>query len=136
MNPKFRLVVFDESRYWSEEILKDAGKIYRVYLYDANRPVHCCEITPSYELFPLYSTPLNYLEDDEARDFLEDEIREAEEDAVEYHHCSYIDSMDESYFYECGDWLLAGYECWDDIRSDVEEHYKCNIVFQFPKGVT
>jgi hypothetical protein len=57
--PHFKIVVLDETEYWREEIVAKAGKIYGAYLFDANRHVNCCELTPSYELYPLYSNPLN-----------------------------------------------------------------------------
>lgn len=50
---KLKLIKFDNTKYWTESIkdeLKD-GKIYDVYIYNPEIHVHCCELTPSYELY-------------------------------------------------------------------------------------
>ena len=50
MRPKLRLSYLDESDGWADDILRAAGRVAGLYLYDANLRVCCCELTPSYEL--------------------------------------------------------------------------------------
>ena len=52
---KPRIVLIDETEYWNPDIVRKAGKIHGVYIYDENMRVHCCEFTPSYFLEPLYA---------------------------------------------------------------------------------
>ncbi|MHB9130368.1 MAG: hypothetical protein ACYDBB_04655 [Armatimonadota bacterium] len=50
MRPDLRLAYLDETEHWAEEIVRSAGRIAGIYVYDARLRVHCCEITASYEL--------------------------------------------------------------------------------------
>jgi hypothetical protein len=60
----FKLVSIDETQYWSDEIVKEAGKIEQVYLFDESTCVNLCEITPSFRLIPLYFITENRVSDD------------------------------------------------------------------------
>lgn len=91
---RISILKIDETEYWSDEIKNRVKRIFGVYVFDPNWRVHCCEFTPSYELYRLESqvefhenTP-----DDEVV-MLEDEVREAErfDDPVVYVHCHTID---------------------------------------------
>lgn len=90
-----KVLQLDETGYWVPSIAERAGKIIGVYLYHNNLHVHCCELTPSYELHFVGSfyTAFN-LEEDE-REKLDEEIREgnADQELVTYMHCSQIDAM-------------------------------------------
>lgn len=131
MKPHFKIVVRNETMYWSEEIQKKAGgAIYRAYLFDANRHVHCCELTPSYELFPLYTTAA--LDDEEGS--VEEEIRCAEDNDVIYIHCRVLDHTPSAKFHDCGEWTADEDETYDELRERVEEQYRCNVAIQFPEG--
>jgi len=50
--PDWRLVKLDDTHFcdenWRREVKLKACGVF--YLYDRNRHVHCCELTPSYEL--------------------------------------------------------------------------------------
>ncbi len=50
MKPRLRLAYIDESEYWDAEILRTAGRIAALYLYDERRHVFCCEMTASHEM--------------------------------------------------------------------------------------
>jgi len=89
-----RFVVFDETQYYRADICEKAGKVYQTYVYDANRVTYCCEITPSYMLIPFYTQAMNYLEDDAAREALDEVITLANAEAEEHHvHCRVIDHI-------------------------------------------
>jgi hypothetical protein len=79
-----KVVVLDETQYWREDIAKEAGKLFGVYLYDASRGVYACELTPSHELWFLYTTSENPLSDE-----LYEAIVEGDSytEPVSYMHC-------------------------------------------------
>ncbi|MBR8043394.1 hypothetical protein KDW40_02285 [Burkholderia cenocepacia] len=92
-----KAIVFDHTRYWADDIVARGERIYQTYLFDASRTVHCCEITPSYELHPLYATPLVYDEDGE----LSEEILMHQEHEIKYYHMHAINRT-EPRFIVCG----------------------------------
>lgn len=49
MKPAFFILKLDETEYWCQEVKDKAKKIFGIYLFDKNKHVHCCELTPSYE---------------------------------------------------------------------------------------
>lgn len=131
VKPHFRIFVRNESGLWTKEFVERAGgAIYRAYLYDATLVVHCCEITPSYQLIPLYTTP--FVSDDEGK--IDEEIRLAEDDEVIYIHCHVLNLQPADNFYDCGAWEQEEDETYDQLVERVEEHYRCNVAIQFPKG--
>ena len=79
----FRYYVVDETRHWLDPdlIRRSGGTIYGVYVFDADIAVHCCELTPSFELTFLRSEPKSVPDDDDDRERLEDQIREADRDS-------------------------------------------------------
>lgn len=96
----FRLIALDETGAWSLAELGPVGakiaSAWCVYLYDANRVVHLCELTGSYELTPLYQY-FNWKNDgtvtDEDRETANEWcIAEMDHD-VRYYHCGEIDAL-------------------------------------------
>ena len=73
---KLRIVALDETPYWAEDIVAKAGKIQRVYLYDAAVQVHMAEITPSCCLTPLYFITEKEIDDDTHEEMSRQETRE------------------------------------------------------------
>lgn len=117
----FKVVVFDETKYWAPELVgKAGGKIYASYLFDSGSITYCCEITPSYHLRHLFSTPL---QDDENGEVAA-EIREAEvgNDNDRYVHCHVIDAhLDKTLVHDFGLDLVGGET--DLTREDLLEEY-------------
>ena len=107
MKPDFRIYKQETTEYWSEDIRSRAARLFGVYLFDVNRHVHCCELTPSFEMNYLGPTWTEGIEDDEARQSLFEDILEgdAETDLVRYVHvgsvevdeCEEIGTSDESW---------------------------------------
>jgi len=98
LEPDIRIVKIDESGFWSDpELIEEAEKIFGVYLYDANRHVNCCELTPSYELHFIESQPLQTVLDDGQREKMHERIQEgdSETDAIRCIHVKSIDAMQE-----------------------------------------
>lgn len=81
----------DASRYYDTELVeKSGGKIFDVYLFDANLQVYCCSITPSYEMEFFEAVPLKGPEEPQYRDELEDDLAGANlhTERVRYFDCA------------------------------------------------
>ena len=93
--PDWRIVLRDETQYWTDpELVKRCGgTIKGASLFDANRQVHCCEITPSFELERLNSVPKQWPDDERTMESLEAELREADFQA-DSGCCSYVHVSD------------------------------------------
>lgn len=85
-----RVVAIDETRHWTKEIQDLCGTIKTVYMYDSSVQTHCCEITPSY-----YLTPLYYIIENEVSDETYDLVNEnlANEEPM-YMHCNVVDELE------------------------------------------
>jgi hypothetical protein len=130
----FKIVVIDETDHWIDDIQKRAGAVWVAYMFDSLRHVHACEITPSYELWPLYATAWNRTGNDEVDEELESEIIQWVGSDVEYHHVSSIERLPAARFYDCGEEEHDDDETWEEIRERVEDHYRGNVAIQFPAG--
>ena len=96
--PKWIAVRIDETEHWCDEkLVEQAGKIWVVYLIDANSVTYCCELTPSHELHYVESVPENMLEDDREDEQMRDTIREdgCAEDYISYVHVHDINALSE-----------------------------------------
>lgn len=62
--PDFRVVQIEETRFWDEEIVEEAGRIWGVWYFDAQRGVHTASLSRSFELFRLDTTTLHRVCDD------------------------------------------------------------------------
>jgi hypothetical protein len=89
IKPDFRVFKTETTRYWRKDIRRKAGKLFAVYLFDANRHVHACELTPSYEMHYVGPTWTNSV-----GDRMSETIREgdADTDLVSYYHVRGIDA--------------------------------------------
>lgn len=85
-----KVVLLDETRYWSKDIASAAGKLFGVYLYDASLGVRVCELTPSHELWFLYTAPQVPLSEEQYEDILEGD-RNTE--PVILMHCSRVQQL-------------------------------------------
>jgi hypothetical protein len=86
--PDIRVFKVDVTDYYPEEFQRRAGKIFEVYLFDANLHVHCCELTPSYEMAFIGSTWTKSPRTERAREKLADDINisDLETSPVAYYH--------------------------------------------------
>jgi hypothetical protein len=107
--PEYHVVRIDESQHWDKEFLTYIGedaKIISTYVFNHASATHCCELTPSYELY-LVSTTFTVSEElsDEARDEIQERINSSNIDAeeVQYFHCRAIEgqSVPINQFVEC-----------------------------------
>ena len=144
--PELRLWVRDETHLYQEtdqgkELLARAGgKIEAVFIFDAALHVHCCELTPSFEMNYLYSVTKASPDDDEAREALYSDLDEAnlETERVQYFHVRGID-LDKCQILNAvtaEEWNKlveehdgdrdAAYEEW---REKQIEYYNCNHAY-------
>lgn len=105
------IVKIDETQYWNlnpdpvkywlkpspiTDALKAIKRIFGVYVTDLNKQVHCCELTPSYELNFIetqYELDLNIELTDEQLELISDYIMDGDRDTdlVRYYHCKVLE---------------------------------------------
>jgi hypothetical protein len=109
IKPDFRVFKTETTRYWRKDIRRKAGKLFAVYLFDANRHVHACELTPSYEMHYVGPTWTNSV-----GDRMSETIREgdADTDLVSYYHVRGIDGDHDAAYAEA-------------LETEME-HLRCN----------
>lgn len=78
------LVALRETEFFPQAITDQTGELYCVYLYTPETATFCCEITPSYDLEPLY-----YVSEHRASDALNEQLMDAIGDPC-YVHCRTI----------------------------------------------
>ena len=86
------VVAIDETAHWTDKkLVKKCGKISTVYMFDKSVTTNCCELTPSYELTPLY-----YITEKQVSDEIHEELQDIfwkTETEPRYFHCNGIDKM-------------------------------------------
>ena len=116
IKPDWRYILIDETRYWCDDkfIAECGGKLVGAYVFDANRAVHCCELTPSFELLLIETLPRDVPQDDAGAERVLDAIRDAdrETDLVSYVHCYSINTD------KC---VKSGYEPDEDVPRDTQD---------------
>jgi hypothetical protein len=138
IKPDLRIFKDDETIHWREDIQARAGRIFGVYLFDANRHVHCCELTPSYELHyvgPTWSGGTAQ-DDDRESERLFDDIMEGSRDSepVTYRHTYTVRAAGlESREMTDEEWskLLANYDgdaeaAYEAALEGEMEYLRCN----------
>jgi hypothetical protein len=144
--PHWKLVGIDEGRHWNlpPEVMAKITKIFGVYLFDAKRHVHCCEFTPSYELYPL-GTEVIFVDGvtEQEREDIWEMLRDGDRDCsnVTYMHVHEVDSAIETkkfMLHDFGpddpDWWRRylgvhdgnEVEAWEDARESMIDHCRSN----------
>ena len=94
MKPLIRLLYVDETDDFTDEALKTAAeRIYGLYLYDVHLHVHCCEITPSYEMTFVGFQTKAWIPDALQMNLLDCAAVQLCDAPVCYRHCWWVDSM-------------------------------------------
>ncbi len=116
------IVLIDETEYWDADLAEQAGKVYGVHLFDANRVVHCCELTGSRELEALDVVILNNETCPESvRDEIEEQWRLCTE-RIMYVHVQDVDCL--KVFPQPTQRCKA--EDYDEAWEAIMEYYQCN----------
>lgn len=133
-NTDFKVVEIDETQHWSDAIKSKVSKIFTVYLYDASVVTNCCEVTPSYELTPLYYSvefPENS-DEKENKEVQEAIDREFPNQSVEYMHCSFVEAQehapDASVKYRNKRIVGRTSQFYNDHFENTREYLCCNHV--------
>ena len=111
----------DVSEYYTESeegralLERCGGKIYEIYVFDFRRHVHCCELTPSYELWYVESIPGGEEPEGQYDQDLYEALREAnlESPHVIYVHTYAIDVKGDN-----AEDLELPAEWWNDLLED------------------
>jgi hypothetical protein len=91
---KLIVVALDETRGLDDNIRSKVGRLMTLYVYDPERSVHCCEVTPSREMVQFDFSTMNEV-DDELYSELMAGFAQAEE--TSYMHCRVVDNLDPKY---------------------------------------
>ncbi|QIN67812.1 hypothetical protein SBC1_78590 (plasmid) [Caballeronia sp. SBC1] len=127
-----KAVVFDETRHWREDVVAIAGgRIHRTYFFDAELAVNCCEIALSYELWPMYTTPLA----DDEHGTAHEQLVAGEDNEIRYYHRRVIDSMRPEFVQDLGFHDVNEDESRDEAFERCLEHYRGNVVLDTPRFV-
>lgn len=124
IKPHFKVVAINETSDWRDDFIVKCGRLYGLYLFDVNRHVHCCELTPSYELHFIETVA-----EKEIDDYTDALLREANAQCqrdVEYYHCNVIDRMHESSFVHVYPSDKVEYESYEALLQDMLEFVHCN----------
>ena len=116
------IVLIDETQYWDTALTDQAGKIFGVHIFDANKVVHCCEIAGSYELEALDVETLNYETcPEEVRDEIDVAWRTYTE-SIMYVHVSDIERM--KVFPQTTQRCKK--DEYEEVWEGILEYYRCN----------
>ena len=136
-SPQWAIVSLIETKAWAKDVVEKAGgALARTYLFDATRLVHCCELTASYELFPIETLPWKGDETGVLRELLQ----ASESDDVVYIHAKTLDVLTEDHFHRFASEPLqidegeSVEEAWARARESMEDHAKGNQAIAFPRG--
>lgn len=150
LRPDFHLVVIRHNmEHWNipANLRQHIERIETVWLFDRNVHVHCCEITPSYELWPIETRAIftDHIERclvdgpeeelatiDKIRDEIDELVRTGEDYEVSYRHVAAMDRFLKAWDteqHEIGDYLCGlPYEDtpYEKQREQALEYYRCN----------
>lgn len=102
IRPDFWLIKFDQTEYWHLEprLMQYIKRIIQICLMDRNENTYCCEMTPSYCLFPVETRadlhdPLydGSNASEQLRDEIESEISRWQDADCFYIHCRSVDNL-------------------------------------------
>ncbi|MEI6487729.1 MAG: hypothetical protein WCP52_02135 [Bacteroidota bacterium] len=121
----FRLVSIEETRNWRGDIANACGRIYGVYMYNANEHIYPCELAPSYSLISLYS-----YSEKEIIDEIAEEIMNGNSlcNDVTYVHVSEVDKLNTQAAPANlnGVYYKSGGRKYRNIMEFSETYLKCN----------
>ncbi len=113
--PDLRIFRQDTTRHWSADMQARAEKFFDVYIFDKRKHVHCCELTPSYEMNYIGPTWEDVKSDDD-EDLCEDVMDAVIDDNTQYVHVSSVKLKD------CKEVGLED-SVWVDCLEEAEDDY-------------
>jgi len=131
--PEFKVVCLEETQHYTDkDLVSKCGKIRAVFVYDKSRVTHCCEVTPSYELHYIGSSPDEVI-DDEAYELLQE--ANIHQEAIQYVHCATVDAIPELHHvpfsedWEPGEEEYATEEAYRELFEEVIGDERANPSF-------
>ena len=128
---RFNWIALDETEHWhfDKKDFTPPDRMYGVYIYDPEKHVHCCELTPSYKLLLVYDTYVCFTERSlQELDEIDSVVLEAHSKLVTYMHTYDVDALRERKPLHCGtladyNGRPAEYESEDEALEDVNRNY-------------
>lgn len=123
--PQYRYIKVNETGDWNDGIVNKLGVngiIWAVYAYDSGVFVHCCELTPSYEMIYVgteFTTDSSY--DSVNYELIDEEIREGEANLDSLYSYMYCSSVDSRLSYP----LIGDYEKDEDVMEQYGSNPGC-----------
>jgi hypothetical protein len=130
---RFILLRLDETHDWTLDL--GGARAFGVYLVDLSEKTFCCELTPSYTLYPLY-----HYTDSENEKLREAVSEEPMDSQITYMHCMGIDALMQVYPATRNDlYVMPGHdkpidtvhalaESYDKLVEETAENYRANHV--------
>jgi hypothetical protein len=131
----FHLIVIPHNLdHWNiPEVIDKIENIETVYLFDKRVHVHCCELTPSYELWPV-ETRINlkaeHTDNEKLREETDEIARRWADDEIRYVHVHTVDGWMETKSHQWEDLGIGDtpydFTPYDEQRDATIEHCRCN----------
>lgn len=124
---QWKIVAIEETHYWCEDIVARAGRLFGIYMFDANRYVYCCEITPSYEMYFIETVHEKcHGEGGVHEEVLENDF--VDRPTADYFHCNNVNAMDPKWIVEFPkhDVEYETDEAWEEERESMLEFLRGN----------
>lgn len=115
---KLRYFKEDQTQYLREDIAKAVGRYQEILLFDSEKQFHCCELTPSYECYPV-----SFVTDKEITDELYEELQLCFDSTPRYYHCHVADKVAKDCLRPLD---RRGDEDDEEYLQDCLEYYQCN----------
>jgi hypothetical protein len=137
LRPDFHLVVEPHNlEYWNIPEYRDKiASIETVWLFDRNVHVHCAELTPSYEMWPV-ETRVNlkvaFADEEELRNDIEDIVHSNSDYDIGYQHVHDVEAwlknpqMRHKRLGDIGDGVSYEEESYEEQRDAAIERCRCN----------
>lgn len=117
---RLRLVEIDETEYLGDKCRDQVGRLFTIYLYDADERTHCCELTPSHWLEAVFFETTGQIDDD-----LADDLNQGLYYSSHYRHCRDVEKLPT---------MTVTYD-FEDFE-EAREYFQCNCSFTADEEVT
>jgi len=121
---KLKLVKIDETEFWDKKIVKKAGKVFGIYIFDETQTTNLCEITPSNHLRFLYTFTEKSVDDK-----TDETIRFESQNDDMYVHCGQAEKMKVEKEYEFEYEGESGGEDYENEFERVMDYERGNPTF-------
>lgn len=121
IHPHFKIVAIETTSFWRDDLVEKTGKIWSTFLFDENRHVHLCSLTPSYELWFIEQLTEKELDEDTW-----ELLFQSPDEEVGYYDVSMIDRKTADHFTDLGQEPIPDGETYGEVLEYRLEQLKCN----------